>query len=165
MKIQIDEGKSSDQEEDGGNERSEEGRESEQEQTRRQKATVTGRRIYAVSVGRCIGIFRSAIRMGSSVFRYPGGFHKKFLSEEDAVGFLMRQGISKPIKFWLTEYESGSLVREPESVIGRDVFFPVGKGLTAKDIGHGVILGPKFQHDQWVWKVQMDHGQANRLYL
>ena len=46
-----------------------------------------GRRVYALSVGRCVDIFRSMVRMHSSVFRFPRAAHKKFWSDRKQNNF------------------------------------------------------------------------------
>ena len=80
--------------------------------------------------------------MRSSVLRYPGGYHKKFLSEQDAEDFLVKQGIPEPRKFWESKYLSGSLVQQPHAIVGRDMCFPVGKQLRAESVYNGVIVEP-----------------------
>ena len=125
------------------------------------KVVMKPRKVYAVSVGRCVGIFRSTMRMRSSIFRYPGAYHTKFLSEKEAEEFLRQSGISRPVKYWERTFASGALVQRPQSVTGRDVCFPAGKSWSSEDIKHGVVLGPVFQHDQWMWRVQMDQGQVD----
>ena len=119
----------------------------------------TGRRIYAVVKGRCIGLFRSSVRARSSVERFPRAKSKKFWSEEEAEDFLMRNGVEAPEKYWKYEYPSGTLIREPDSVTGSDVWFPAGNGVGI----HGVVLNPTFDHDQWMWRVRMDDGRIDRM--
>jgi len=124
------------------------------------KTLMNGRRIYAVSVGRCVGIFRSVIRMQSAVLRYPRGEHSRFASEREAEAFLKERGVAKPRKFWQEGYSSGELLQNPELAVGCDVAFPVGLGIRAS---HGIVLDHAFQDDQWMWRVQMDHGQIDRM--
>ena len=102
-------------------------------------------------------MFRSSVRARSSVERFPRAKSRKFWPEEDAERFLIENGVKAPEKYWKYEYMSGSLVRDPDSVTGNDVWFPVGNG--AGD--HGIVLDPVFEHDQWMWRVQMDNGKMD----
>ena len=150
-----------DGEDDGEDNDEEEDEEGDQKLNPQSVVKVTPRKVYAVSVGRCVGLFRSVMRMRSSVLGYPGGYHKKFLSEQDAIDFLAEQGIQEPFKYWTTEYASGSLVQAPKAIVGRDVCFPVGNKLGEKIVYHGVVVEPVLHHAQWMWKVQMEHGRMD----
>ena len=109
----------------------------------KKKTLANGRRIYAVSVGRCVGMFRSVVRMQSAVFRYPRGEHSKFSSVREAEKFLTDRGVENPRKFWEEEYNSGVLVQDPEMVVGRDVRFPAGIGARAS---HGIVEDHSLLH-------------------
>ena len=124
------------------------------------RTIVSGRRIYAVSVGRCMGMFRSVARMQSAVLRYPRGEHSKFSSEKDAEGFLIERGITNPRKYWKYQYSLGELSEAPESVVGLDVAFPVGLGVRAS---LGTVINSSFREDQYMWTVQMVHGQIDHV--
>ena len=121
------------------------------------------RKIYAVTVGRCVGLFRSTVRMQSSVFKYHDQSFGKFMSEVEAKDYMIGNGIDEPKRFWLSSYESGTLVSDPESVLGQDVYFPVGKGMYDEDVRHGVVTESMILEDRRMWKVQMDDGLIDRM--
>ena len=120
-------------------------------------------KIYAVSTGRCVGIFKSVVRMQSAVLGYPMEQHRKFNSEAEAESYLKTQGIMNPVRYWKSKYASGSLARDPEAIVGRDVWFPVGYETSCLATTHGVVIAPTFEEDQCRWKIQMDHGGTDRM--
>ena len=122
-------------------------------------------KIYAVTVGRCIGMFRSAVRMRSSTFKYPGAGQatSKFTSEEEAREYLIEEGVTDPKCFWKSSYESGKLVQDPDAVIGRDVYFPVGIGVDNEKVEHGVVTASVMSDDSRMWKVTMDDGFVDKM--
>ena len=115
-------------------------------------------KIYAVTVGRCLGMFRSAVRVRSSVFKYPGQSVGRFTSEVEARAHLVAMGITEPKCFWKSTYESGTLMRDPDAVVGQDVHFPVGVGMFGDDVQHGIVTESMIRDDRRIWKVQMDDG-------
>ena len=121
------------------------------------------RKIYVVTVGRCVGLFRSAVRAQSSAFKYPGQSIGKFMSEEEARDYMIGTGVAEPKCFWKSSYKSGSLLQDPGSAVGQDVYFPVGKGMYGEGVQHGVVTESTIQEDSRIWKVQMDDGSVDRM--
>ena len=118
-------------------------------------------KIYAVSIGRCVGLFRSAMRMQSSVFKYPGAVNTMFKSEQEANDFLIEKGVTQPMRFWKESYASGTLLQDPQSVVGLDVCFPVGVDMHDDSVQHGVVVEAVMREDNRMWKVQMDDGYVD----
>ena len=116
------------------------------------------RKIYVVAVGRCVGLFRSVVRVNSSALKYPGQEIGKFTSEGEARDYLAERGVEEPTCFWKSSYASGTLVQDPDAVVGQDVYFPVGRGVHADEVQHGVVTSSVVQEDNRMWKVQMDDG-------
>ena len=135
----------------------------EADETEASKTPSVIRKTYAVTVGRCVGLFRSAIRMRSSVFKYSGGEHTRFTSEEDARAFMIEKGVEHPTCFWKTSYASGTLVQDPQSVVGQDIYFPVGLGVHHDNVQHGIVVESLMKDDSRVWKVQMDDGDEDYM--
>ena len=114
---------------------------------------------YAVIAGRCVGIFKSATRVYASTSSYQGSVVKKCASIRQATLVLHDAGIEVPRKYWTSQYQSGSLLVSPQSVIGRRVCFPVGHSAEFyRTRGSGKVIETLIEHDNRVWKIKMPSG-------
>ena len=125
----------------------------------RVKASGIFEKVYAVGVGRCVGLFKLPSRVTAVTFEFSGCESKRCSSIQEARLFLRRFGIESPVSYWNYSYETGSLVSDPTSVIGRPVFFPVGQ--PDEFYQHktpAFVVATAMRHDMQAWKIQMPNG-------
>ena len=121
-----------------------------------------GSKTYVASVGRCIGMFRSAARVHAATYKFPRCKKARCKSEKEAKEWLADHGILRPVKFWQKDFATGSLLADPEDVIGTDVYFPAGMDKDALfRHGHGVVTETRMSQDTRVWEVGMDDGSTD----
>ena len=115
--------------------------------------------VYAVGVGRCVGIFKSATRVYSVTHRFPGKTVRRFGTTVEAERYLKRAGINTPIRYWQSKYASGTLTLAPRSVIGTKVCFPAGLDASYYATrGWGKVESTFMDVDTRVWVVCLPNG-------
>ena len=122
-------------------------------------ATLNSTIIYPVAIGRCVELFKSATTVFASTSDFPGQIMKKYKSERDTVKFLTDFGVHNLKRYWLAQYDSGSLLANPEAVIGENAYFPVGGGIEIyHECGKGKVEGTLIHNDNRMWKVRLPNG-------
>lgn len=129
-------------------------------------AVPSARTVFAVSVGRCVGLFSSKVRMQQSLRHYPKGRFKVCTSVEEAEAYLATFSIPEPRKYWAEAFEEGSLLSNPHGLIHRRVCLPVGMlhGFYQPPCGFGTITNTSYQSGKRYWSVRMDTGFTD-LYV
>ena len=121
---------------------------------------MSGKKVYAVVIGRCIGLFISAERMQQSIWHYPRSKFEVCDSIEQAEAYLAMFSIPDPRQYWVEVFEDGSLLRSPHSVINFRVCFPVGllHDFYQPPHGFGTVVSTSLQKGTRCWSVRMDAG-------
>ena len=120
----------------------------------------TGKEVYAVAIGRCIGLFLSAERMQQSLWHYPRSKFKICDSMEQAEAYLAMFSIPDPRRYWTEVFEDGSLLMNPHRVINFRVCFPVGllHDFYQPPHGFGTVVSTSLKDNMRSWSVRMDAG-------
>ena len=120
--------------------------------------------VWAVARGRCVGLFRSAMRVSASTFEYTGNKVRKCASVAQAEAYMAQHGFQHPRKYWEDTYASGSLLEQPAAVIGRKVSFPVGHDQEFyMTHGTGTVDRTMIRHDARMWSVVMMDGSESTM--
>lgn len=119
-------------------------------------------KIYAVAMGRCVGLFHSRVRAEQSTYKFKGGVIKRCATEAEGIHYLQIHGIDDPIRYWQQNADLSSLVMSPNSVVGRKVAFPVGMPQTFyNNNGQGFVIGTAMEADTRVWEIQILGGRLD----
>ena len=116
--------------------------------------------VFAVSVGRCIGLFLSMDRMQQSLWHYTRSRFKTCTSIAQAEAYMASFSIPQPRRYWTESFEEGSLLTNPRELMHRRVCFPVGMlhDFYQPPCGFGTIMGTSMESGRQCWSVRMDTG-------
>ena len=120
-------------------------------------------KVYAVAMGRCVGLFLSKNNAEASTFGFPGCLFKKFSEQEEARAYLRLHGIEHPTCYWKNPIPTASLLRNPETVVGAKVSFPVGISVRDAASKKGYVIATLVENDVRVWKVQILGGNIDTM--
>ena len=116
--------------------------------------------IYAVAVGRCVGMFQSSNRMQASISGYPKSQCKRCKSEGAARAYLASFCIHDPVVYWKRQQQRDTTIQtHPRKWLQRQVFFPVGLPDSFYEAGgHGRVIDLSIENGKCTWSVKMDNG-------
>ena len=120
--------------------------------------------MYAVAIGRCVGLFRAKDRAQTAVRGFSRGEAKKFDNEAAALDFLARRNIHEPVRrYWTEAFDVSALVQSPGEALRKRVCFPVGFPRDFYDeSSHGTVVDVRQQDATWIWRVKMDNGYMDK---